>query len=120
MLSYNNFFWQAALIISPMVVSVIYDFNKKCVFFFSAIFPLIAIAIMGYIATWDNVGEIGRKSMFEEEKKEKVDVEMQTVKETTKEGGLDDGKKEVKNEVTSLWCVCLQSAIKKRVVLWVE
>ena len=108
MLSYNNFFWQAALIISPMVVSVIYDFNKKCVFYFSAIFPLIAIAIMGSIATWDNVGEIGRKSMFEEEKKG-VDVEMQTVKEPTKEGGVDDGKKEVKNETTSLWCVCLQS-----------
>lgn len=39
----------------------------------------------GLIDVWDNVGEIGRKSMFEEE------------------------KKEVKNETTSLWCVCLQS-----------
>lgn len=48
------------------------------------------------IGVWDSVGEIGRKSMFEEE------------------------KKEVKNETTSLWCVCLQSVIKKRVVLWVE
>ena len=108
------------MMVAPLILSAIYSVSKKCVFYFSAIFSLIAIAIMGYIATWDNVGEIGRKSMFEEEKKEKVDVEMQTVKETTKEGGLDDGKKEVKNEVTSLWCVCLQSAIKKRVVLWVE
>lgn len=39
----------------------------------------------GLIDVWDSVGEIGRKSMFEEE------------------------KKEVKNETTSLWCVCLQS-----------
>ena len=37
----------------------------------------------GLIDVWDSVGEIGRKSMFEEE------------------------KKEVKNETTSLWCVCL-------------
>ena len=39
----------------------------------------------GLIDVWDNVGEIGRELMIEEE------------------------KKEVKNETTSLWCVCLQS-----------
>ena len=37
------------------------------------------------IGVWDNAGEIGRELMIEEE------------------------KKEVKNETTSLWCVCLQS-----------
>lgn len=60
------------------------------------------VHMSGLIDVWDSVGEIGRKSMFEEEEKEKVDVEMQAVKETTKEGGMDDGKKEVKNETTSL------------------
>ena len=39
----------------------------------------------GLIDVWDSVGEIGRELMIEEE------------------------KKEVKNETTSLWCVCLQS-----------
>lgn len=39
----------------------------------------------GLIDVWDNVGEIGRELMIEEE------------------------EKEVKNETTSLWCVCLQS-----------
>ena len=39
----------------------------------------------GLIGMWDSVGEIGRELMIEEE------------------------KKEVKNETTSLWCVCLQS-----------
>ena len=47
----------------------------------------------GLIDVWDSVGEIGRELMFEEEEKEKVDVEMQAVKEPTKERGLDDGKK---------------------------
>ena len=45
----------------------------------------------GLIDVWDSVGEIGRKSMFEEE------------------------KKEVKNETTSLWCVCLDSNLGKGV-----
>lgn len=49
----------------------------------------------GLIDVWDNVGEIGRELMIEEEEKEKVDVEMQAVKEPTKERGLDDGKKRV-------------------------
>ena len=47
----------------------------------------------GLIDVWESVGEIGRELMFEEEEKEKVDVEMQAVKEPTKERGLDDGKK---------------------------
>ena len=90
------------MITSPMVVSVIYDFNKKCVFYFSAIFPLIAIVIMGYISTWDNVGEIGRKSTFDEEKKV-IDVEMQTANKSTVGSGSEDGmQKEVKNENASL------------------
>ena len=76
-----------------MVVSAIYDFNKKCVFYFSAIFPLIAVAIMGSIATWDNVGEIGRKLMYEEEKKG-VDVESNGVE--MKE--VESGDAEVKEE----------------------
>lgn len=103
------------MMVAPLILSAIYSVSKKCVFYFSAIFPLIAIAIMGFIATRDNAGEIGRKTMLEEEKKEKVDVEMQTVKEPTKEGGVDDGKKEVKNETTSLWCVCLDFNLEKGV-----
>ena len=74
------------MMVAPLILSAIYSVSKKCVFYFSAIFPLIAIAIMGYIATWDNVGEIGRKLMYEEEKNG-ADVESNGVEMKEMESG---------------------------------
>lgn len=108
-LSYNNFFWQASLISSPLILSAIYIYNKKWIYYFSSFTALIAIAVIGYVCTWDNVSVIGKKSMYEvgeEEKKESaVEVEMKTVSESNDVPAGETSKVEVKNENTSLFCV---------------
>ena len=64
----------------PLVLSAIYQYNKKWIYYFSSFTALIATIIMGYMSTWDNVKEIGRTSMFkaEDAKEEKVEIEMKT------------------------------------------
>lgn len=108
-LSYNNFFWQASLISSPLILSAIYIYNKKWIYYFSSFTALIAIAVSGYVCTWDNVSVIGKKSMYEvgeEEKKESaVEVEMKTVNESNDVPAGETTKVEVKNENASLFCV---------------
>ena len=62
----------------PLILSAIYQYNKKWIYYFSSFTALIAAIIMGYMSTWDNVKEIGRTSMFkaEDAKEEKVEIEM--------------------------------------------
>ena len=64
----------------PLILSAIYQYNKKWIYYFSSFTALIAAIIMGYMSTWDNVKEIGRTSMFkaEDAKEEKVEIEMKT------------------------------------------
>ncbi len=62
----------------PLILSAIYQYNKKWIYYFSSFTALIATIIMGYMSTWGNVKEIGRTSMFkaEDAKEEKVEIEM--------------------------------------------
>ena len=62
----------------PLILSAIYQYNKKWIYYFSSFTALIAAIFMGYMSTWDNVKEIGRTSMFkaEDAKEEKVEIEM--------------------------------------------
>lgn len=66
----------------PLVLSAIYDFSKKWIYYFSSFTALIATIIMGYMGTWDNAKEIGRKSiynvdeMYKEEDEKRVEIEM--------------------------------------------
>lgn len=64
----------------PLILSAIYQYNKKWIYYFSSFTALIAAIIMGYMSTWDNVKEISRTSMFkaEDAKEEKVEIEMKT------------------------------------------
>lgn len=64
-----------------MILSAIYEYNKKWIYYFSSFTGLIATIIMGYMSTWDNVKEIGRTSVFKPEdakEGEKVEIEMKT------------------------------------------
>ena len=82
MLSYDNLFCQASLIVSPLVLSAIYTHGKKWVYYFSSFLALISIVLIGYVSTWDTVAVIGKKSMYEvkedEEAKESNQVEAET------------------------------------------
>ena len=75
MLSYDNLFCQASLIVSPLILSAIYPYGKKWVYYFSSFLALISVVLIGYVSTWDTVTVIGKKSMYEEGKKEPVQVE---------------------------------------------
>ena len=70
MLSYDNLFCQASLIVSPLILSAIYPYGKKWVYYFSSFLALISVVLIGYVSTWDTVAVIGKKSMYEEEKEE--------------------------------------------------
>ena len=70
MLSYDNLFCQASLIVSPLILSAIYPYGKKWVYYFSSFLALISVVLIGYVSTWDTVTVIGKKSMYEEEKEE--------------------------------------------------
>ena len=104
-LSYNNFFWQGSLIVSPLILSAIYIYNKKWIYYFSSFLALIAIIVMGYVCTWDNVSVIGKKSMYDvnEDKKEaKVEVEMKSVVSNVQ--GDETNKGDVTKNDTTTYC----------------
>ena len=65
----------------PLVLSAIYDFSKKWIYYFSSFTALIATIIMGYMGTWDNAKEIGRTSIYNvdemyKEDEKRVEIEM--------------------------------------------
>ena len=68
-LSWNNFCYSSSLIVSPLVLSAIYPYNKEAIYYFSSIFGLIGMFIMGYMATWPNANIIGKKSIYNDEVK---------------------------------------------------
>ena len=73
-LSYNNFFWQTSLIISPLILSAIYDLSKKWIYYFSSFTALVGVIIMGYIATWDNVKDIGRTATYKVDEPKEIEM----------------------------------------------
>ena len=84
MLSYDNLFCQASLIVSPLILSAIYPYGKKWVYYFSSFLALISVVLIGYVSTWDTVTVIGKKSMYEEkeeasEKSNQVEVKKEPV-----------------------------------------
>ena len=117
-LSYNNFFWQTSLIISPLILSAIYDLSKKWIYYFSSFTALVGVIIMGYIATWDNVKDIGRTATYKVD--EPKEIEMQTNEKK------DEVKIDLPNDVSlspqgdqkpvemSAWGVCHKQSIAVR------
>lgn len=90
----------------PLILSAIYDFSKKWIYYFSSFTALIAAIIMGYMGTWDNAKEIGRTSvynvdeMFKEEDEKRVEIEM-------KGEPVVNATEKNQNEV-----LCLQNEVK--------
>ena len=90
----------------PLILSAIYDFSKKWIYYFSSFTALIAAIIMGYMGTWDNAKEIGRTSvynvdeMFKEEEEKRVEIEM-------KGEPVVNATEKNQNEV-----LCLQNEVK--------
>lgn len=74
-LSWNNFCYQASVIVAPMILTTIYDWNKNATYYFSSITGFVGFLIMMYILTWKNAKVIGKVSEFKEES----DVEMKPV-----------------------------------------
>ena len=80
------------MIISPLILSSIYEYNIEAVYYFSSAFPAIACIIMIYISTWKNARELGKSSQSNTEKDMKnVNTELKTV-EVNKEKKVEDGK----------------------------
>ena len=90
----------------PLILSAIYDFSKKWIYYFSSFTALIAAIIMGYMGTWDNAKEIGRTSvynvdeMLKEEDEKRVEIEM-------KGEPVVNATEKNQNEV-----LCLQNEVK--------
>ena len=90
----------------PLILSAIYDFSKKWIYYFSSFTALIAAIIMGYMGTWDNAKEIGKTSvynvdeMFKEEDEKRVEIEM-------KGKPVVNATEKNQNEV-----LCLQNEVK--------
>ena len=51
MLSYDNLLCQASLIVSPLILSAIYPYGKKWVYYFSSFLALISVVLIGYVST---------------------------------------------------------------------
>lgn len=94
------------MIISPLILSAVYEYNMEAVYYFSSVFPIIAGCIMGYVSTWKNARELGKASLEKKEEVKKEDVELQSVevdkeKEDTKEKEVAEEKEIVTDENTS-------------------
>ena len=110
MLSYDNLFCQASLIVSPLILSAIYPYGKKWVYYFSSFLALISVVLIGYVSTWDTVAVIGKKSMYEEEKEEaseesnQVEVKKEPVQVESEAPAQANGKEETAQvEVEMKW-----------------
>ena len=79
------------MIISPLILSSIYEYNIEAIYYFSSAFPAIACIIMIYISTWKNARELGKSSQSNTEKDMKNDIELKTI-EVNKEKKVEDGK----------------------------
>ena len=86
-LSWNNFCYSSSLIVSPLVLSAIYPYNKEAIYYFSSIFGIIGMFIMGYMATWPNANIIGKKSVYNDDLKS-VELHDLKVEKTTGEGAI--------------------------------
>ena len=64
---------QTSLIVCPLVLSVIYDFNHEAIYYFSMIFSVVAAITMTFIFKLSNKKTIAIQS---NESTEKKDVEM--------------------------------------------
>ena len=67
------------MIISPLILSSIYEYNIEAVYYFSSAFPAIACIIMIYISTWKNARELGKSTQVNTEKESKSNIELKTV-----------------------------------------
>ena len=118
-LSWNNFCYSSSLIVSPLVLPAIYPYNKEAIYYFSSIFGLIGMFIMGYMATWPNANIIGKKSIYNDEVKTvelhemkvRKSVEGETVvsksteEVSTTKGKLEDVSKDTYSVSTENQCI---------------
>ena len=65
-LSWNNFCYQASVIVAPLILTTIYDWNINATYYFSSITGFVGFLIMMYILTWKNAKVIGKVSEFKE------------------------------------------------------
>ena len=70
-LSYNNFFSQAAQIISPIALSGIYEVNQELVFYITAGISAISLVAILYVRTWKNAKDIGKVALYKQNREEK-------------------------------------------------
>ena len=69
------------------MLSAIYPYNKEAIYYFSSIFGLIGVCIMGYVSTWPNAKVIGKKSIYKDETKS-VELPELKVEKSVEEGAV--------------------------------
>ena len=62
-------FCSSSLIIGPLTLSAIYSHNKEAIYYFSSIWGLLGLCIMGYVSTWPNAKIIGKQSLYNDSSK---------------------------------------------------
>ena len=82
------------MIISPLILSSIYEYNIEAVYYFSSAFPAIACIIMIYISTWKNARELGKSSQVNDQKEAKQEVELKSVAVTDEKKSEGTGENE--------------------------
>lgn len=63
------------MIIAPILLSWVYEQNEELTFYVSAAISAISLIVISYVATWKNARDIGKKSLYKEEK----EIELKTV-----------------------------------------
>ena len=98
-LSWNNFCYQASLIISPLVLSAIYEYNIDAIYYFSAGIIAIGGLITAYMSTWKNARELGKVSITEEKKQTTEGIELESIEvKGDEKNGVVSEKNESANE----------------------
>ena len=69
------------------MLSAIYPYNKEAIYYFSSIFGLIGVCIMGYVSTWPNAKVIGKKSIYKDETKS-VELPELKIEKSVEEGAV--------------------------------
>ena len=92
------------------MLSAIYPYNKEAIYYFSSIFGLIGVCIMGYVSTWPNAKVIGKKSTYEDETKS-IELPELKVEKSVEEGAVmpTESKPSENDQTTSKeWVTVIQ------------
>lgn len=81
-MSWNNFCYQSCVIVAPLILSAVYEWNINATYYISVIPALLGTCVMGYVSTWQNAKTLGRPC---DEDTEQKDVEMANIPNTSEE-----------------------------------